>query len=302
MSRKHFIPVCGFYLTRVCSGLFLKSGAGRSEGVRIRDAGSIKTMKRKDLEPDKYIQAIENHFPNTHSDEVSAAEVGRELRSRLSDEQKIASFPTKKELQAILAKTAKEAITQIPFELFTSFNQLKCKSKDYEEVMGFYYVRGRIDPSYLTRYLWLEKLTRKWLKANNLEYQDPIQFNMYSPTNRFFGGKMMRFSSYADLAKQYHARLKYIDEVLIPKHEKLKDISVLNTFLNYSDGEFDSFSGLGRRFQTDTQPILPNPIVAVLAKDQKANEIIEREVLQYLDSAELRSKYVSAFNSLAKGY
>ena len=66
----------------------------------------------------KYIEAIKNNFPNTNRDEVSSAEIGRELRNLLSDELKIQKFPNKKELQLILANSTQEAISQIQFKLF----------------------------------------------------------------------------------------------------------------------------------------------------------------------------------------
>ncbi len=233
---------------------------------------------------DKYIKAIRNNFPNTNTDEVSPAEIGRELRSMLSDELKIVKFPNKKELQLILANTTKEALSEHSFKLFTSHNQLKNKTKDYEDIVGFYYSRGNIDPTYKTRFTWLEKLIKNWQIVNELQPENQIQLNVYSPIKRFFEHQMINFRSYSELAEKFEVRLKFLDQIIIPKHENLKDIAELNRFLNYSDDEFDSFNGMGRRFKTDINPILPNAIVSIIAKDPNCDVIIEREVLQYVSA------------------
>lgn len=251
---------------------------------------------------DKYIEAIKNNFPNTNKDEVSSAEIGRELRSMLSEELKIHKFPNKKELQLILANTTKEAISKIQFKLFTSHNQLKCKTKEYENVIGFYYIKGNIDPTYSTRFLGLEKIIKNWLKENEIQFDNPIKLNVYSPIQRYFEHQMISFKSYFELADKFETRLKFLDKNIIPKHENLKNISQLNKFLNYSDDEFDSFNGLGRRFKTDTNPILPNPIVSIIAKDPNCDEICEREVLQYVKTTEERTKYKNAFANLKREY
>ena len=113
---------------------------------------------------------------------------------------------------------------------------------------------------------------------------------------------MISFKSYFELASKFETRLKFLDQTIIPKHENLKNISQLNKFLNYSDDEFDSFNGLGRRFKTDINPILPNPIVSIIAKDPNCDKIIEREVLQYLEASEEKLKYENAFTNLKKEY
>lgn len=251
---------------------------------------------------DKYIKAIRNNFPNTNTDEVSSAEIGRELRSMLSDELKIVKFPNKKELQLILANTTKEALSEYSFKLFTSHNQLKNKTKDYEDIVGFYYSRGNIDPTYKTRFIWLEKLIKNWQIENELQAENPIQLNVYSPTKRFFEHQMISFKSYFELAKKFELRLKVLDQTVIPKHEKLKDVKELNEFLNYSDDDFDCFNGLARRYETDTDPIIPNPIVSIIAKDSNCDRIIEREVLQYVKTDENRVKYENAFTNLKRKY
>ena len=250
----------------------------------------------------KYIEAIKNNFPNTNTDEVSSAEIGKELRNQLNDEEKIQKFPNKKELKLILAKTTQEAINQIQFELFKSNNQLKCKTKEYEDVIGFYYVRGRIDPTYSTRFIAIEKMIQNWIKANEIQIPNPIKLNVYSPVQRYFENEMINFRSYSELANKFEIRLKFLDQTLIPKHENLKDIVELNKFLNYSDGEFDSFNGMGRRFKTDVNPFLPNAFVSIIAEDPNCDEIIEREVIQYLKTQEERLKYKSAFTNLKKKY
>jgi len=254
------------------------------------------------LSESKYIEAIKNNFPNTNRDEVSSAEIGRELRNLLSDELKIQKFPNKKELQLILANSTQEAISQIQFKLFKSHNQLKYKTKEYEDVIGFYYVRGNIDPTYTTRFMGLEKTIRNWIKVNEIQINNPIKLNIYSPVQRYFEHQMISFRSYSELAKRFEVRLKFLDQTIIPKHQKLKDIVELNKFLNYSDDEFDSFNGMERRFKTDINPILPNAIVSIIAKDPNCDEIIEREVIQYLKTQEERLKYRSAFVNLKKEY
>ena len=250
----------------------------------------------------KYIESIKNNFPNTNTDEVSSVEIGRELRSLLSGELKIKKFPNKKELQLILANSTQEAINQIPFKLYKSHNKLKYKTEEYEDVIGFYYVRGNIDPTYSTRFIGLEKTMKNWIKANQIQIHNPIKLCVYSPVQRYFENEMISFRSYAELAEKFEMRLKFLDQTIIPKHENLKDIAELNKFLNYSVGEFDSFNGMARRFKTDINPILPNAFVSIVAKDPNCDEIIEREVLQYLESLEERLKYVNAFTNLKKEY
>jgi hypothetical protein len=254
------------------------------------------------LSETKYIEAIKNNFPNTNKDEVSSAEIGRELRSMLSDNLKIQKFPNKKELQLILANSTQEAISQIQFKLFKSHNQLKYKTKEHEDIVGFYYVRGNIDPTYSTRFLGLEKTMKNWMKENEIQIHNPIKLNVYSPIQRYFEHQMINFKSYSELAEKFEMRLKFLDQTIIPKHENLKDIIELNKFLNYSDDESDSFNGMGRRFKTDINPILPNAIVSIVAKDPNCDEIIEREVMQYLKTQEERLKYKSAFVNLKKEY
>ena len=129
-----------------------------------------------------------------------------------------------------------------------------------------------------------------------------MQYIISSLCQRYFGDQKISFNSYFDLAEKYFERLKLIDEELIPKHEKLKDINELNYFLNYSKEEFNSFNGLRRMHENDNRLILPNPIVAVMANDEKSNEIFEREVIQYIQNNKTRVEYMVAFEKLKNEY
>src|SRR5688572_14257902 len=107
---------------------------------------------------DIYSKAIRSNFPNLSTEELSSAENGGELRALLEEHRKIELFPNRKELQNILASTTLAALFPLVFEHKKAHHQLSRKTKDHEDIIGFYYVRGSIDPTYSRRFLWLEKL------------------------------------------------------------------------------------------------------------------------------------------------
>jgi|GEM_PF-6498021 len=229
---------------------------------------------------DIYSKAIRSNFPNLSTEELSSAESGRELRALLQEDRKIELFPNKKELQNILASATLEALFPLVFEHKKTHHQLKRKTKDYEDIIGFYYVRGSIDPTYSRRFLWLEELMSDWAKNNNL---DEIKFTLsfYFPLSSKFDHPIYP-KSYQSLANQFYDRLKYIKEVLIPEYHQLESIDKLNQKLNYGSSINDNFNGYKRGGEYDTRVLLPNSFVSVLANDPNSDNIIEKEVLKYL--------------------
>jgi len=253
------------------------------------------------LSEDKIAIAIKNNFPNISKNEVTSAEIGRELRGMLPSEKQIEQFPNKKELQNILANTTQEILKPEEFSHFKTHHQLKKKSKEYEESIGFYYVRGNFDLTYNLRFIWLEDLIKKWIKQNDLDFQEPIKLSLFISLKQEFN-EMIRFSSYHELANKFYVRVKFLIEDVIPKYRNYMNLIELNRFLNYSMSELDSFSGIRRWGVNDSRIILVNPIVSILAKDNSCDRIIEEEVLRNIENEIERVKYRKAFEELKGDY
>lgn len=250
---------------------------------------------------DEISNAVKRHFPNLSKEEISTAEIGRELRALLPESRKIELFPNKKEIQDILCKTAKDALLPYSFQHMIAHNQLKIKTKDYEDVIGFYYSAG-VSPIYTKRYLWLEKLIKKWTKDNGIDVFENYRIYFYKNLSTYFGGgiegNMSLRNSYWYLANQYYERLKLIKDKLIPEFEMLTDLKLVNDKINYGDNETDRFSGLKRFYESDKRVILVNPVVAILCHDENSDNIIEREALQFIEDSNLRKKCIIAFENL----
>ena len=241
---------------------------------------------------DDYYHVISNHFPTLSDDLVQPAYVARFDRSELEQEYKELKYPTSSELINRFLKIYEELLGQGNFRITRSQNLLKRKTKDFETKIMFSGSKGYLDLSISKRFLFLESMLKRIFKSHDLGIFEK-KLVVYVRMQDFFRSEI-DYNSYESLATQLYWRTKYFFERILPHFQSLEDLNYLNRFINHGDHTNNCFSGNRVRRK---KPLFENAIIAYKVKDQNADQILEKDVLPYVNDPFLRTKIEDVFRN-----
>ena len=117
-----------FLLTLINNVLEKILGTNSLKNFKITKYDQIRFLEFKEF--DKIYRAIERHLPIINDNEISSAQIGRELRSMLNDEKKGLLFPNAKEVNEIIANIFSDLIDD-SFVYLKSKKTFRKKNDDY---------------------------------------------------------------------------------------------------------------------------------------------------------------------------
>lgn len=280
LTKDQYFNIIESYLTNILS----------SESIDDLELEKYDWVRFNDLtKEDKFSSSIKNHLPEINDEEISSAWVGHILRSIVSEEKKAVLFPNTKEIKDVLANIINELLDDSYKFLKSKWIFRKKSDKFEDEIMIGGSDRTGFNISFSKRFIELEKETNKLIKAvegnvskKTIQISFRLENHMYGPLT--LGG------SWHNFATQAYYFLKYGFDTCVPKLKTLEDIKTLNQFVNHSNHKENSFIGTSN-YKVWKKPLIENCVLAILANDLQADEVLEEKFFSIIEDTKLANQY-----------
>jgi hypothetical protein len=243
-----------------------------------------------------YHDAFVNNFPNLNDDDICSAWLAADIRNTVSEETRQLLYPDKKTIKRIIGSTIEDCI-EPKFKLLSSGN-LKHRNKTYVlEIGQLGSSMGYIELTISVRFKQIEKHLKAVLKNLKIEDYDTHLWKVLYTS--FVFREKLDYVSYSSLALNLFWRIVYIQKHFIPKILGLTDYKILNDFVNYED-DFKNVLGLRQKFNHHLRknPQYENPIIAIFAGDLNWENILQREVLNFINDESQKTSIFKEYEML----
>ena len=156
---------------------------------------------------------------------------------------------------------------------------------------------GYIELTISVRFKQIEKHLKAVLKNLKIEDYDTHLWKVLYTS--FVFREKLDYVSYSSLALNLFWRIVYIQKHFIPKILGLTDYKILNDFVNYED-DFKNVLGLRQKFNHHLRknPQYENPIIAIFAGDLNWENILQREVLNFINDESQKTSIFKEYEML----